>query len=76
MPWKFEFLNEVYNTLALALVDQYKVPKYFRANDKQALLRLLNFPTDKSLEVPTFVFGDRTTHQDTETSDPTMLKSR
>ncbi|KAH8239045.1 hypothetical protein KR032_000244 [Drosophila birchii] len=76
MPWKFEFLNEVYNTLALALVDQYKIPRNFRFMDKNSLLRLLNFPTERSLDVPTFVFGDRTTHQDTESSDPTMLKSR
>ncbi|XP_020816001.1 uncharacterized protein LOC110190038 isoform X1 [Drosophila serrata] len=76
MPWKFEFLNEVYNTLALALVDQYQIPKNFRFFDKNALLRLLNFPTERTLDLPTFVFGDRTTHQDTESSDPTMLKSR
>ncbi|KAH8322229.1 uncharacterized protein [Drosophila kikkawai] len=76
MPWKFEFLNEVYNTLALALVDQYRIPKNFRAFDKNALLTLLNFQTERSLDSPTFVFGDRTTHQDTESSDPSMLKSR
>ncbi|KAH8286471.1 hypothetical protein KR054_009817 [Drosophila jambulina] len=76
MPWKFEFVNEVYNTLALALVDQYQVPKNFRFFDKNSLLRLLKFPTERSLDVPTFIFGDRTTHQDTEAVDPTMLKSR
>ncbi|XP_017072286.1 uncharacterized protein LOC108108692 [Drosophila eugracilis] len=76
MPWKFEFLNEVYNILALAFVDQYTVPKNFRFAEKNALLRLLRFPMDKSLEVKPFVFGDRTTHQGLDTGDPAMSKSR
>ncbi|XP_017001873.2 outer dynein arm-docking complex subunit 4 [Drosophila takahashii] len=75
MPWKFEFLNEVYNTLALAYVDQYTVPKYFRYSEKNALLRLLRFPMDKSMEVKPFVFGDRSTHQGSSV-DPAMSKSR
>ncbi|KAH8295838.1 hypothetical protein KR018_011691, partial [Drosophila ironensis] len=76
MPWKFEFLNEVYNTLALALLDQFEVPKNFKFTSKNALLELLHFPTDKSLDVPKFVFGDRTTHQEEDTSDPALSKSR
>ncbi|XP_016959551.1 uncharacterized protein LOC108030890 isoform X1 [Drosophila biarmipes] len=75
MPWKFEFLNEVYNTLALAYVDQYTVPKNFRFSEKNALLRLLRFPMEKSLEAKPFVFGDRTTHQGTAV-DPAVTKSR
>ncbi|KAH8312968.1 hypothetical protein KR067_005599 [Drosophila pandora] len=76
MPWKFEFLNEVYNTLALAHTDQLWVPKNFRFQQKNALLRLLHFPVDKSLDVPTFVFGDRTTHQSSDLTDPALVKSR
>ncbi|XP_017042437.1 uncharacterized protein LOC108088926 [Drosophila ficusphila] len=76
MPWKFEFLNEVYNILALAYVDQYTVPKNFRFADKNALLRLLRFPMDKSMEVKHFVFGDRSTYQGTETVDPALSKYR
>ncbi|XP_016987924.2 uncharacterized protein LOC108050659 [Drosophila rhopaloa] len=77
MPWKFEFLNEVYNTLALAYVDQYTVPKNFRFAEKNALLRLLRFPfpMDKTLEAQHFVFGDRSTHQEIPV-DPAMSKSR
>jgi len=76
MPWKFEFINEVYNILALAYVDQYTLPKNFRFSEKNALLRLLRFPMDKSKEVKHFVFGDRTTHQGSETVDPALTKSR
>ncbi|EDW44385.1 GM22384 [Drosophila sechellia] len=76
MPWKFEFINEVYNILALAYVDQYTLPKNFRYAEKNALLRLLRFPMDKSKEVKHFVFGDRTTHQGSETVDPALTKSR
>ncbi|XP_052844028.1 uncharacterized protein LOC128257190 isoform X1 [Drosophila gunungcola] len=77
MPWKFEFLNEVYNTLALAYVDQYTVPKYFRFAEKNALLRLLRFPMDKSMEAQHFVFGDRTTHQEgIDSVNPALSKSR
>ncbi|XP_034659403.1 uncharacterized protein LOC117895684 [Drosophila subobscura] len=77
MPWKFEFMNEVYNTLALAFAEQCRVPHdKNRHNDKNALLKLLRLPTDKSWEVQNFVFGDRSTHQGLELSDPTHSKSR
>ncbi|XP_068142320.1 outer dynein arm-docking complex subunit 4 isoform X1 [Drosophila tropicalis] len=76
MPWKFEFLNEVYNTLGLALVEQYDVPKYFRANDKKALLKLLHLPTDKSKDFKTFIFGVRSTHQEPDLVDPVVQRSR
>ncbi|XP_017155449.1 uncharacterized protein LOC108164311 [Drosophila miranda] len=77
MPWKFEFMNEVYNTLALTLADQCRVPyKGFSHEQKDALLKLLRLPTDKSRDVETFVFGDRSTHQAPVDSDQAMSKSR
>ncbi|XP_030375536.1 uncharacterized protein LOC115624829 [Scaptodrosophila lebanonensis] len=76
MPWKFEFMNDIYNTLALALVDQYNVPKRFRTHEKNALLKILRLPTDKSLEYHPFVFGDRSTHQEPDLVDPSVTKSR
>ncbi|XP_030375442.1 uncharacterized protein LOC115624752 [Scaptodrosophila lebanonensis] len=76
MPWKFEFMNEVYNTLALALVEQYKVPKHFKQSERNALLKVLRLPTDKSKDFLTFVFGDRSTHQEPDLVDPSMIKSR
>ncbi|XP_022222891.1 uncharacterized protein LOC111074426 [Drosophila obscura] len=77
MPWKFEFMNEVYNTLALAFAEQCTVPPdKNRHSDKNALLKLLRLPTDKSWDVQNFVFGDRSTHQDADISDPSLSKSR
>ncbi|XP_034136350.1 uncharacterized protein LOC117588902 isoform X2 [Drosophila guanche] len=77
MQWKFEFMNEVYNTLALAFAEQCRVPHdRNRHDDKNALLKLLRLPTDKSWEVQNFVFGDRSTHHGLELSDPTHSKSR
>lgn len=76
MPWKFEFLNEVYNTLALTLAEQYRVPINFRDNDKDALFNLLHLDTDKLKDIPAFVFGDRSTHQGSILLDSGMTKSR
>ncbi|EDW40281.1 GL24992 [Drosophila persimilis] len=77
MPWKFEFMNEVYNTLALAFAEQCIVPpgRSLYA-DKNGLLKLLRLPTEKSWDVQNFVFGDRSTHQESNLSDLTMSKSR
>jgi len=76
MPWKFEFMNEVYNILGLALAEQYHIPKNFREYDKDALLILLHNDTDKLKDVPEFVFGDRSTHHNTNVLDPGVTKSR
>ncbi|XP_034484040.1 uncharacterized protein LOC117789106 [Drosophila innubila] len=76
MPWKFEFLNEVYNTLALALAEQYHIPTNFRENDKNALLNLLHLDTDKLKDIPEFVFGDRSTYQSAIILDSGMTRSR
>ncbi|KAH8298447.1 hypothetical protein KR044_003475 [Drosophila immigrans] len=62
MCWKFEFINEVYNTLALALCDQFVVPRNFK-NNATAMVRLLNLPREKIKDIVPFVFGDRSTYQ-------------
>lgn len=59
MPWKFEFINEVYNTYALALSEQYYVPKNFRPS---SLLCLLRHVVYKPKNPPNFVFGDQSTY--------------
>ncbi|XP_017872898.1 PREDICTED: uncharacterized protein LOC108620501 isoform X4 [Drosophila arizonae] len=76
MPWKIEFINDVYNTLGLALSEQYVVPKNFRIGDKSPVLQLLHYNPHKVKEINTFVFGDRSTHQDQESVDPTIIKSK
>ncbi|EDW60316.2 uncharacterized protein Dvir_GJ21410 [Drosophila virilis] len=75
MCWKFEFTNEVYNTLALALCEQYRVPKNFRYSST-SMYRLLLLPLDKAKEPVPFVFGDRSTYQDGSFIDPAAISSR
>ncbi|XP_064544843.1 uncharacterized protein LOC135432893 [Drosophila montana] len=76
MPWKIEFINEVYNTLGLALAEQYYVPKTYRQSDRNPLLQLLHLNLNKTMEISKFVFGDRSTHQDQDIVDPAFTKSR
>ncbi|XP_034476753.1 uncharacterized protein LOC117783454 [Drosophila innubila] len=75
MCWKFEFINEVYNTLALALSEQYSIPKNFKSSNS-AMLQLLHLPSDKIKDVVPFVFGDRSTYQGSEDVDNVGLKFR
>ncbi|KAH8418332.1 hypothetical protein KR222_000108 [Zaprionus bogoriensis] len=76
MCWKFQFTNEVYNILALALCEQYQIPKTASMNPQASLLRLLRLPSDKIKENVTFVFGDRSTYTEGEVTDPATLKAR
>lgn len=77
MCWKFEFTNEVYNTLALAITEQYYVPKYFKMHSSHtSLLLLLRLPRDKVKDVVPFIFGDRSTYQDGDAKDPVAIRAR
>ncbi|KAH8369613.1 hypothetical protein KR093_000296, partial [Drosophila rubida] len=69
MCTKFEFVNEVYNTVALALSDQYTVTKKMNLNKALKLSDLLNLPSDKSMDIGPFVFGDRSTYQESKNAD-------
>ncbi|XP_036344445.1 uncharacterized protein LOC118753678 [Rhagoletis pomonella] len=76
MPWKFEFLNEVYNTLALAYIDRFIQPSDLSSaqNNASHLMRLLRIPTDKSKDRQvSFVFGDKSTYQEPDAIDYTMI---
>lgn len=75
MCWKFEFINEVYNTLALALSEQYSIPKNFKPSNT-AMLQLLHLPTDKIKDVVPFVFGDRSTYTGSDYVDTLGQKFR
>ncbi|XP_030567645.1 uncharacterized protein LOC115767481 [Drosophila novamexicana] len=75
MCWRFEFFNEVYNTMALTLAEQYFLPKYFRA-EKHSFREVLQLPLDKFKDNPPFVFGDRSTHQDGDLVDPVAVRER
>ncbi|KAH8253294.1 hypothetical protein KR032_004615 [Drosophila birchii] len=76
MCWKFEFLNEVYNTLALALAEQLRVPKNFNLTSNSAILRLLRMPTDKVKDFVSLVFGDRSTHLEPDANDPAANRAK
>ncbi|XP_022230279.1 uncharacterized protein LOC111079410 [Drosophila obscura] len=76
MCWKFEFLNEMYNTLALALAEQLTPPKRFNPNEPSSILRLLHLPTDKLMEFVSFIFGDRSTHPEPDLQDPATMRAK
>lgn len=72
IPWKFEFINEVYNILALAHMDQVFIPNDLddRESSKVQLQTLMNIPlTDERLIVNKFVFGDKSTWVEPEAID-------
>ncbi|ALC45316.1 wa-cup [Drosophila busckii] len=49
MPWKFEFINEVYNYLGLARINEYKIPSDMKVlSGKQRLLALFKIPIELS----------------------------
>lgn len=77
IPWKFEFINEVYNTLALAHMDQVFIPKFLDRieTSKERLHVLLNIPlADERLVVNKFVFGDRSTWLEPEAIDYAYIR--
>lgn len=45
MSWKFEFINEVYNYLGLARINEYKTPGNIKVmSGKNRLLSLFKIP--------------------------------
>ncbi|XP_017872044.1 PREDICTED: uncharacterized protein LOC108619786 [Drosophila arizonae] len=60
MPWKIEFMNEVYNHLALSLCEAYNIPNYkVSPYDNDSMCRLLGVNPFKPSEVHQVVFGRR-----------------
>lgn len=63
MPWKTEFMNEVYNHLALSLCESYRLPKYkVSPYDNNSMCHLLGVSPLKPTEHRQVVFGDRSTY--------------
>ncbi|EDW59536.2 outer dynein arm-docking complex subunit 4 isoform X1 [Drosophila virilis] len=47
MPWKFEFINEVYNYLGLARINEYKISSALKTlSGRTRLLNLLKIPIE------------------------------
>jgi len=74
MCWKFEFLNEVYNTMALALSEQLRVPKGFIPQGTNGILRLLRLPVERIKDFVSLTFGDR--QPEPEGNDPATTRAK
>lgn len=48
MPWKFEFINEVFNYLGLARINKYKIPSNLNTLGRSNLITLLGIPKNIS----------------------------
>ncbi|XP_055370741.1 uncharacterized protein LOC129605176 [Condylostylus longicornis] len=62
MPWKYEFMCEVYNTIALAYLDQLKIPDDIMNYELEVrLYKILNIVPVKEKESKRYMFGDKST---------------
>ncbi|XP_055905145.1 uncharacterized protein LOC129940732 isoform X1 [Eupeodes corollae] len=75
MPWKFEFINEVYNILALTYIDNYlSTPQNLTdIKPEERLTWLLKLPKDRDKEPIVFVFGYKPTHRNEDSADQPMI---
>lgn len=66
LPWRFEFINEVYNILALANIDKQVEPLKNDVNFKpeERFNILLKMPKWKDKEPAVFKFGDSSSYQE------------
>ncbi|XP_034118665.1 uncharacterized protein LOC117577833 [Drosophila albomicans] len=70
MPWKIEFMNEVYNHLALSLCESYRLPKSkISPYDNNSMCHLLGVSPLKPSEQRTVVFGDRSSYTYEDSGD-------
>ncbi|TDG40844.1 hypothetical protein AWZ03_012726 [Drosophila navojoa] len=68
MPWKIEFMNEVYNHLALSLCEVFNIPNYkVSPYDNDSMCRLLGVNPFRPSEVHQVVFGRRPSYVYDET---------
>ncbi|KAL5276400.1 hypothetical protein ACFFRR_001931 [Megaselia abdita] len=77
MPWKFEFINEVHNTLALAHMDQLVIPDYINAfrSEEEQLFAMMDLPMhEEFVAVKQLVFGDKSTWTEPEAIDYAYIK--
>lgn len=77
VPWKFEFINEVYNILALSYMDQVFIPKFLDGFEslRAKLHIMLRIPLpDERLTVNQFIFGDKSTWLEPEAIDYSYIR--
>ncbi|KAL5277636.1 hypothetical protein ACFFRR_002709 [Megaselia abdita] len=75
-PWKFEYINEIYNTLGLAYMDKLVCPPnlYNCLGNFQKLCALLKIHTQEEVSFPKFVFGQRKTWVEPEAIDNNFIR--
>lgn len=77
MPWKFEFINEIHNTLALAHIDRLVIPdcEGTLPSKEEQLFVLMDLPLhEEFVTVNKFVFGDKSTWTEPEAIDYAYIK--
>lgn len=77
MPWKFEFINEVHNTLALAHMDKLVIPDFLEAfvQEEEQLFAMMDLPLhEEFVVVKQLVFGDKSTWTEPEAADYAYIK--
>lgn len=63
LPWKMEFMNEVYNHLALSLCETYQLPKQMVSPyQSDSMCHLLGVEPLKPTVQREIIFGDRSTY--------------
>lgn len=77
MPWKFEFINEIHNTLALAHIDQLIIPdcEDQHSSEEEQLFALMDLPMHEEFATMNlFAFGDKSTWTEPEAIDYAYIK--
>lgn len=63
LPWKMEFMNEVYNHVALSLCETYQLPKEkVSPYESDSMCRLLGVMPLKPTKQGEIIFGDRSSY--------------
>lgn len=65
LPWKWEFMQEIYNILALALIDRCAVPRNIDVLDLKNQCLLYWLPMERQKEMP-HEFGGHNVYSDME----------
>lgn len=65
LPWKWEFMQEIYNILALAMIDRCAVPSNIDVLDLKNQSLLYWLPMERHKEMP-HEFGEHNVYSDME----------
>uniref|UniRef100_T1GWB3 Uncharacterized protein n=1 Tax=Megaselia scalaris TaxID=36166 RepID=T1GWB3_MEGSC len=77
LPWKFEFINEVHNILALAYMDSLIIAHFVSSfsTEEEQLFVMMHLPLYEEVAVvEKFVFGDKSTWVEPDAIDYAYIK--